>query len=68
MRYKYIRVGMRSKRGYFEYYCKSEEKEFSPREAIDIMAEQGCRFVGTVPVNFDGYGCTAYDLVFEIEE
>jgi len=63
MRYKYVR--MKCSIG-GKYYHKTENGKMSPRQVIEDMAAQGCRYVGNVPVQLGRYGALIeYDMIFE---
>lgn len=65
-KYQYVRI--KSRRKLLDSICYYKSKDMAkPREIIDDFAARGYRFVGTVPVSFDGFGVKEYDLVFEIE-
>lgn len=60
--YKYVEMTHKLLGG----YVSKKYDNASPREVIDMFAENGWRFVSMVPKLSDGYGrITVYDLVFE---
>ncbi len=67
-KYRYVRMCRKHLQSTF--VAKGELEGSSHREAIELMADMGYRFVGTVPVEVLGGGqMVTFDMVFEkIEE
>lgn len=65
-KYEYVRMKYKLLNG--EFIHKDENGKSTYREIINDYAARGYRFVGTVPVESNGYFICEYDLVFEIEE
>jgi len=59
--YKYVEMKHKLLGG----YVSKKYDNASPREVIDMFAENGWRFVSMVPKLSDGGRITIYDLVFE---